>query len=64
MGAYVTDRSTPLVAAAASNSNSDPQRRRLVLQYHQPLLQRKTQILLPHRLFDLFLKTDPEKVRF
>jgi len=41
----------------------NPQRRRLILQDHQNLLQRMKHILLTQRTFDLFLKPDPERVR-
>jgi hypothetical protein len=39
----------------------NPQRRRLILQDQQHALQKKKQVLLPHRTFDLFLKPDPER---
>jgi len=41
----------------------NPQRRRLILQDHQNLLQRKKHILLSQRTFDLFLKPEPERDR-
>jgi hypothetical protein len=56
IGPYVTDRSTPLVAAAAFNS-------RRILRDHQYLLQRKKHVLFPQRTFDLFLNPDTESVR-
>jgi len=39
------------------------ERRRLILQYHQNLLQSMKHILLPQRTFVLFLKLDPGRVR-
>ena len=65
MGAYVTDRSTPPVAAPASNSNSEPPKdvdwlSRTINIYFK---ERKKDILLPQMTFDFFLKSDPERVR-
>jgi len=39
------------------------QRRQLILQDHQNLLQRMKHMLFPQRTFVLFLKPDPERVR-
>jgi hypothetical protein len=63
MRANVTEKSTPLVAAAGSNSNSKPPKTTIDSPGPSTFASRKKRILLPQRLFDLFLNPGPEKVR-